>query len=187
MAHYDLTTEQLAEKASVLRAGDTVSLTGTIYTARDAAHKRIVAAMEAGEPLPFALEGAAIYYAGPTPAKPGQVIGSVGPTTSGRMDPFAPRLLDAGLKCMIGKGARNAAVAEAMERNGAVYMVAIGGAGALIAGAVKSLEVIAYDELGCESVKRLQVENFPAIVSMDAVGGNLYQTGMQQWRHTEVK
>ncbi len=183
MAHYEFTTEELAQQAHILRAGDTISLTGTIFTARDAAHKKIVAAMEAGEPLPFDLHGASIYYAGPTPAKPGEVIGSVGPTTSGRMDPFAPKLLDAGLKCMIGKGGRNAGVAEAMARNGAVYMVAIGGAGALIAGAVKALEVVAYDELGCESVKKLTVEKFPAIVSMDCVGGNLYESGMQEWRN----
>lgn len=182
MAHYDLQTSELAEMACKLRAGDTVSLTGTVYTARDAAHKRIVAAMDAGEPLPFALDGAAIYYAGPTPAKPGQVIGSVGPTTAGRMDPFAPRLLDAGLKCMIGKGVRNDAVAEAMARNGGVYLVAVGGAGALIAGAVKALEVVAYDDLGCESVKRLTVEAFPAIVSMDCVGGNLYRDGAEAYK-----
>ena len=132
MAHYDLKTEQLKEMAPKLRAGDTVTLTGTVYTARDAAHKKIVAAMDAGDKLPFDLDGAAIYYAGPTPAKPGQVIGSVGPTTSGRMDPFAPHLLDAGLACMIGKGVRGQGVQDAMERNGAVYMVAIGGAGAAI-------------------------------------------------------
>lgn len=182
MAHYDLTTDQLAEMACKLRAGDTVSLTGTVYTARDAAHKRIVAAMDAGEQLPFELRGAAIYYAGPTPAKPGQVIGSVGPTTSGRMDPFAPRLLDAGLCCMIGKGVRSEAVQQAMARNGAVYMVAIGGAGAAKAASIKKVEVIAYDELGCESVKRLTVENFSAIVSQDCVGGNLYTQGVEQYK-----
>lgn len=177
MSHYQINTAELKEIAPKLRAGDTVSLTGVIYTARDAAHKRIVAAMDAGEALPFALDGAAIYYAGPTPAKPGQVVGSIGPTTSGRMDPYAPKLLDAGLACMIGKGARGAGVAQAMARNGAVYMVAIGGAGALIAGAIQSLEVVAYEDLGCESVKRLTVENFPAIVSMDCMGGNLYEEG----------
>ena len=147
MAHYDLKTEQLKEMAPKLRAGDTVTLTGTVYTARDAAHKKIVAAMDAGDKLPFDLDGAAIYYAGPTPAKPGQVIGSVGPTTSGRMDPFAPRLLDAGLACMIGKGVRGQGVQDAMARNGAVYMVAIGGAGAAKAASIKNVEVIAYDEL----------------------------------------
>ncbi|MGO5029575.1 Fe-S-containing hydro-lyase [Candidatus Agathobaculum pullicola] len=182
MAHYDLKTEQLKEWAPKLRAGDTVTLTGVVYTARDAAHKRIVAAMDAGETLPFSLDGAAIYYAGPTPAKPGQVIGSVGPTTSGRMDPFAPRLLDAGLTCMIGKGVRSQAVQDAMQRNGAVYMVAIGGAGAAKAASIKKVEVIAYDDLGCESIKRLTVEDFTAIVSQDCVGGNLYAEGVEKYK-----
>ena len=182
MAHYDLQTEQLKEMASKLRAGDTVTLTGIVYTARDAAHKRIVAAMDAGEALPFDLDGAAIYYAGPTPAKPGQVIGSVGPPTSGRLDPFAPRLLAAGLACMIGKGVRSQSVQDAMQRNGAVYMVAIGGAGAAKAASIKKVEVIAYDELGCESVKRLTVENFTAIVSQDCVGGNLYAEGVAKYK-----
>ena len=177
MAHYDLKTEELKEMAPRLRAGDTVSLTGIVYTARDAAHKKIVAAMDAGEKLPFDLDGAAIYYAGPTPAKPGQVIGSVGPTTSGRMDPFAPRLLDAGLSCMIGKGVRNQNMQDAMER-----MVAIGGAGAAKAASIKKVEVIAYDELGCESVKRLTVENFSAIVSQDSAGGNLYTEGVAKYK-----
>lgn len=184
MAHYDIYTSDLPQMASKLRAGDTVTLTGTIYTARDAAHKRIKQAMMAGETLPFDLKGAAVYYAGPTPAKPGQIIGSVGPTTSGRMDPYSPELLDKGLCCMIGKGIRNDAVAEAMTRNGAVYMVAIGGAGAAIAACIKSVEVIAYEELGCESVKRLSVEKFPAIVSMDCVGGNLYRDGAAQYAET---
>lgn len=181
MAHYDLNTAQLRELAPRLRAGDTVTLTGTLYTARDAAHKRILAAMDAGEKLPFELEGAAVYYAGPTPAKPGQVIGSVGPTTSGRMDPYSPRLLDAGLVCMIGKGVRSQAVVDAMKRNGAVYMVAIGGAGAVKAASIKDLEVIAYEDLGCESVKRLTVEGFTAIVSMDCAGGDLYRDGAAQY------
>ncbi len=182
LAHYDLHTNDLKAIAPKLRAGDTVTLTGTLYTARDAAHKRIVAAMEQGEPLPFPLDGAAIYYAGPTPAKPGQVIGSVGPTTSGRMDPYSPALLDAGLTCMIGKGVRSPAVADAMARNGGVYMVAIGGAGAVKAASIQDLEVIAYDDLGCESVKRLTVEGFTAIVSMDCTGGNLYEEGIAQYR-----
>lgn len=168
--------------APKLRAGDVVYLTGTVYTARDAAHKRIVEAMEKGEQLPFDLDGAAIYYAGPTPAKPGQVIGSVGPTTSGRMDPYAPKLMDAGLKCMIGKGVRNQTVADSMAKNGCVYMVAIGGAGAVKAASIKALEVVAYEDLGCESVKKLTVENFHAIVSMDCVGGNLYRDGAAEYR-----
>lgn len=182
MAHYDLHTDELKTFAPKLRAGDTVTLTGTLYTARDAAHKRIVAAMDAGESLPFPLEGAAIYYAGPTPEKPGQVIGSVGPTTSGRMDPYSPRLLDAGLTCMIGKGVRSQAVVDAMERNGGVYLVAIGGAGAVKAESITGLEVIAYEDLGCESVKRLTVQKFTAIVAMDCVGGNLYRDGAAQYR-----
>lgn len=182
MPHYDLHTDQLRQMAPKLRAGDTVTLTGTLYTARDAAHKRIVAAMDAGEPLPFQLEGAAVYYAGPTPAKPGSVIGSVGPTTSGRMDPYAPRLMDAGLCCMIGKGVRSQPVADAMKKNGCVYMVAIGGAGAVKADSVKGLEVVAYDDLGCESVKRLTVEGFTAIVSIDCAGGNLYRDGVAQYQ-----
>ena len=182
MAHYDLKTSQLRDYVGVLKAGDTVSLTGTVYTARDAAHKRIVEAMAAGQPLPFDPQDAVIYYVGPTPAAPGQIIGSCGPTTSGRMDPFSPTLIEKGQVCMIGKGVRNQKVHDAMQKYGCVYMVAIGGAGAVIADSVKSLEVVAYDELGCESVKRLTVENFPAIVSMDAQGGSLYATGIAQFR-----
>lgn len=185
MAHYDLNTSQLREYVGILRAGDTVSLTGTVYTARDAAHKKILAAIQAGEPVPFELADSVVYYAGPTPAKPGQVIGSCGPTTSGRMDPFSPTLIQKGQVCMIGKGVRSQEVQEAMQKYGCVYMVAIGGAGAVIADSVKSLEVVAYDELGCESVKRLTVENFPAIVSMDAQGGSLYATGIAQYRTAE--
>ncbi len=182
MAHYDLQTTQLPEMASKLRAGDTVTLEGTMFTARDAAHKRINASLDAGETLPFALEGATIYYAGPCPAKPGMAIGSIGPTTSGRMDPYTPRFLDNGVCCTIGKGLRAPAVAEAMARNGAVYMVAIGGAAAVKAQSIVQADVIAYEDLGCESVKRLTVKGFTAIVSMDAVGGNLYRDGMLQFR-----
>ena len=183
MAHYDINTADLKQIAPKLRAGDTVTLTGIIYTARDAAHKRIVQAMDKGEKLPFDLDGAAIYYAGPTPAKPNQVIGSVGPTTSGRMDVYSPKLLDAGLSCMIGKGVRSQPVVDAMKRNGSVYMVAIGGAGAVKADSIKKLEVIAYDELGCESVKRLTVEGFTAIVSMDCEGGNLYKQSVELYKN----
>ena len=181
MAHYDLKTEQLKEMAPKLRAGDTVTLTGTVYTARDAAHKKIVAAMDAGDKLPFDLDGAAIYYAGPTPAKPGQVIGSVGPTTSGRMDPFAPRLLDAGLACMIGKGVRGQGVQDAMARNGAVYMVAIGGAGALLAKCIKKAELIAYEDLGAEALRKLYVEDMPLVVIIDSEGNNLYEEGRAEY------
>ena len=184
MAHYELHTDQLADYAPRLRAGDVVYLTGTVYTARDAAHKRITEAMDAGTPLPFPLEGATIYYAGPTPAKPGQVIGSVGPTTSGRMDPYAPRLMDAGLKCMIGKGVRSQAVADAMARSGCAYMVAIGGAGAVKAASIRPAEVIVYEDLGCESVKRLTVEHFHAIVAMDCAGGSLYRDGAAAYRRS---
>ena len=144
--------------------------------------RRILAALENGEQVPFDIQDSVVYYAGPTPAKPGQVIGSCGPTTSGRMDPFSPTLIEKGQVCMIGKGVRNQKVHDAMQKYGCVSMVAIGGAGAVIADSVKSLEVVAYDELGCESVKRLTVENFPAIVSMDAQGGSLYATGIAQFR-----
>ena len=167
-------SDTIAEAAKTLRAGDTVLFSGTVYTARDAAHKKIVAAIDSGEPLPFDLKDATIYYAGPTPAPAGMAIGSCGPTTSGRMDVFSPKLLDLGLGCMIGKGERAQPVIDAIVRNGAVYLCAIGGAGALAAQCVKSLEVIAFPELGCESVKRLEVENFPLIVAIDSRGNSLF-------------
>ena len=181
MAHYDLKTEQLKEMAPKLRAGDTVTLTGTVYTARDAAHKKIVAAMDAGEKLPFDLDGAAIYYAGPTQAKDGMAIGSCGPTTSSRMDVYSPMLLDMGLSAMIGKGERSEAVCEAIRRNGAVYFCAIGGAGALACKCIPECEVIAFEDLGCESVKRLRFEKFPLIVTIDCVGGNLFKSGREKY------
>ena len=161
--------------AKTLKAGDTVLFSGTVYTARDAAHKKLVAMIDNGDPLPFDLQNATVYYAGPTPAPEGMVIGSCGPTTSGRMDPYSPKLLDLGLKCMIGKGERNPEVIDAIVRNGAVYLCAIGGAGALAAQCVKSLEVIAFPELGCESIKHLEVENFPLIVAIDSEGNNLFE------------
>ena len=170
-------TNELQKIAQNLKAGDTILLSGTIYTARDAAHKRMFEALDHDLPLPFDLNGASIYYAGPTPAPAGMPIGSRGPTTSGRMDKFAPRLLDLGLSCMIGKGERSQEVVEAIVRNGAVYLCAIGGAGALAAQCVKSLEVIGYDDLGCESVKRLEIENFPLIVAIDSKGNNLFCRG----------
>lgn len=175
MAEYEVRVEELKEKAKVLHAGDRVLLTGTVYTSRDAAHKRICELLDAGEPLPYDLSGACIYYAGPTPAEPGSVIGSCGPTTSSRMDRFAPRFLDLGLAAMIGKGQRSAEVVSAVKRNGAVYLCAIGGAGALAAQCIKSCEEIAFKDLGCESVKRLWVENFPLIVAIDAAGNNLFE------------
>ena len=176
MTEHRISTPFTQEKAAALRAGDRVLLSGVIYTARDAAHKRMFAALEAGEALPFDWKGAAVYYAGPTPAPEGLPIGSCGPTTSSRMDVFAPEMLDRGLACMIGKGPRSAAVCDAIRRNNGVYLCAIGGAGALAAQCVKSLEVIAYEDLGCESVKRLVVENFPLIVAIDAAGGNLFES-----------
>ena len=178
---YKLTTPVTKEDLAQLRAGDTVILSGTVYTARDAAHKRMIEALDAGQALPFDLEGSAIYYVGPTPEKPNQVIGSAGPTTAGRMDAYSPRLLDLGNKIMIGKGKRDAAVKEAVVRNGAVYLAAIGGAGALMAQSVKSLEIIAWPDLGCEAVRRLQVENFPLTVILDPQGGDLYQTGPEAY------
>ncbi|MDR0943833.1 MAG: FumA C-terminus/TtdB family hydratase beta subunit [Ruminococcus sp.] len=169
-----LDSSELREKAQTLRAGMKVLLSGTVYTARDTAHKRFLELINSGESLPFPLDGAAIYYAGPTPAKPGKPIGSCGPTTSGRMDGFAPTLLNLGLSAMIGKGERNAAVKEAIKKNGAVYFAAIGGAGALAAASITSSEVIAFPELGCESVKRLVFKDFPLIVAIDSHGGDIF-------------
>lgn len=168
-------TDNIAQAAKELRAGDSVLLSGTVYTARDAAHKKIFALLDQGQPLPFPMQNAVIYYAGPTPAPAHLPIGSCGPTTSGRMDVFAPRLLDLGLKAMVGKGVRSQEVVDAMVRNQAVYLCAIGGAGALAAKCVRSLEVIAFEELGCESVKRLEIENFPLIVAADCLGNDLFR------------
>lgn len=174
MAEYILDASQLKEKASELRAGDRVILSGTVFTSRDAAHKKIVGLINEGGELPFELDGACIYYAGPTPAPKGLPIGSCGPTTSGRMDPFAPLLLDKGLAAMIGKGGRDASVCEAIIRNKAVYLCAVGGAGALAAKCVKECEEIAFFELGCESVKRIVLDSFPLIVGIDCEGGSLF-------------
>lgn len=174
MAEYRLSSSQLREYAPKLLCGDRVLLSGTVYTARDAAHKRIVSMMAEQKQLPFELDGASIYYAGPTPAPPGMPIGSCGPTTSSRMDPYAPLLLDKGLVCMIGKGPRNSEVIDALIRNKAVYLCAIGGAGALAAQCITSCEVIAFEDLGCESVKKLTFKDFPLIVGMDSCGGSLF-------------
>lgn len=174
MAEYRLTSSQLKEYAVQLNCGDRVLLSGTVYTARDAAHKRIVAMMADKLPLPFEIDGASIYYAGPTPAPEGLPIGSCGPTTSSRMDPYAPLLLDNGLVAMIGKGPRNREVVDALVRNKAVYLCAIGGAGALAAQCITSCEVIAFEDLGCESVKRLEFCDFPLIVGIDSQGGSLF-------------
>ncbi len=177
----ELNTSELKEKAKELRAGDKVLLSGTVYTSRDAAHKRIKACIDSGETLPYDLDGAAIYYAGPTAAKDGMAIGSCGPTTSSRMDVYSPLFLDMGLSAMIGKGERSDAVCEAIERNGAVYFCAIGGAGALACKCITECEVIAFDDLGCESVKRLSFDKFPLIVAIDCKGGNLFKSGRSQY------
>lgn len=160
-----------------LRVGDEVLLCGTVYTARDAAHKRFVALMEQGEPLPIELSGAVIYYAGPTPAKNGLAVGSCGPTTSSRMDRHTPALVKRGLRAMIGKGERSDEVVEALKEARGVYFCAIGGAGALYASRIKSCEVVAFDELGCESLKKMYIEDFPVIVGVDSLGGNLFDGG----------
>ena len=172
----------LAEEIKELRAGDSVLLSGTIYTGRDAAHKRLAAMIAAGEPLPFDIRNQVIYYAGPCPAKPGDPIGSCGPTTSYRMDAYAPALCDLGLIGMIGKGQRSPAVCEAIRRNGGVYLAATGGAGALIATCVRASRVIAFDDLGTEAIRELTVEALPLIVAIDAHGGNLYEEGPARYR-----
>lgn len=165
-----------------LKAGDNVLLNGVVYVARDAAHKRLVEALEKGQDLPFDIRGQTVYFMGPSPAKPGQAIGSAGPTTSGRMDSYSPRLMSAGLKGMIGKGNRSPAVKDAMKKYKAVYFAAIGGAGALISKSIKKAEVIAYDELGAEAVRRLEVEDFPVTVINDIYGGDLYEEGKAKYR-----
>lgn len=170
------------EDLARLRAGDTVLLSGTVYTARDAAHKRMMEALDAGQSLPFPIEGSAIYYVGPTPEQPGQVIGSAGPTTSGRMDAYSPRLLRLGNLVMIGKGQRSEEVKLAAIEVGAVYLAALGGAGALMARCVKSLEIIAWEDLGCEAVRKLTVENMPLTVILDPLGNDLYRSGPEAYR-----
>lgn len=173
----------MSEKTAMeLRAGDYVYITGTIYTARDAAHKRMYEAMERGETLPLDLDENIIYYMGPSPAREGRPIGSAGPTTASRMDKYTPDFLDMGLKGMIGKGKRSQAVSDAIVRNGAVYFAAVGGAGALLSRSIKSAKVVAYEDLGTEAIRELQVENFPVIVVIDTLGNNLYEmvTGKNQ-------
>lgn len=174
MNTYHINTSELSKAAKKLTAGDKVYLSGVVYTARDAAHKKFSELIDGGKKLPFELKGAAIYYAGPTPTPSGLAIGSCGPTTSQRMDPYTPRLLDLGLAVTIGKGERSSEVCEAIVRNGAVYLCAIGGAGALAARSIVSSEVIAFDELGCESVKKLIFDEFPLITAIDCHGGNLF-------------
>lgn len=170
------------EVSGALRAGDYVYLTGTIYTARDAAHKRMDEALAKGEPLPIDIKNQVIYYMGPSPAREGRPIGSAGPTTASRMDKYAPKLLDLGLTAMIGKGKRSPEVLEAVVRNKSVYLAAVGGAGALLSKCIKSSEVVAYDDLGTEAIRKLEVENFPVIVVADCEGNNLYETAIKEYQ-----
>jgi fumarate hydratase subunit beta len=169
------------EDARKLQSGDYVYLTGTIYTARDAAHKRMIETLDRKEPLPFDIEGNTIYYMGPSPAREGRPIGSAGPTTSSRMDKYTPMLLDLGMGCMIGKGKRSKEVMEAIIRNESVYFAAVGGAGALLSKCILSSEVIAYEDLGTEAIRRLTVKDFPVIVVIDSKGNNLYETAIKAY------
>lgn len=168
-----LTTDELP--FANLKAGDRILLSGTVYTARDAAHKRFMELLDRGDPLPFSIDGAVIFYAGPTPARHGRPTGSCGPTTSSRMDPYTPRLLDLGLGAMIGKGDRNSSVHESIKRNGALYLCAVGGAGALLAGCITDAEEIAFADLGCESVKRFTIRDMPLFVAIDSRGGSVFE------------
>jgi len=170
------------ETAKSLRAGDYVKISGTIYSARDAAHKRMEEALEKGKTLPIEIQGTTIYYLGPTPAREGCVIGSAGPTTSSRMDKYSPRLLDLGLVGMIGKGKRTKEVKDAIVRNGSVYFAAVGGAGALLSKCIEASEVVAYEDLGTEAIRKLTVKDFPVIVVIDSEGNNLYETAALDWR-----
>ena len=172
-------TEEITKE---LKAGDYVYLTGTIYTARDAAHKRMQETMDAGEALPLEIKDTVIYYMGPSPAREGRPIGSAGPTTSSRMDKYAPKLLDMGLGAMIGKGKRNQAVLDAILRNKSVYFAAIGGAGALLSKCITSSEVIAYDDLGAEAIRKMEVKDFPVVVVIDSEGNNLYETAVMKYK-----
>lgn len=176
-----LHTPLTEDKARSLKAGDYVYITGTIYTARDAAHKRMQEALDAGEALPIDMKENIIYYMGPSPAREGRPIGSAGPTTASRMDKYAPKLLDLGLKGMIGKGKRSEEVLDAIIRNGAVYFAAVGGAGALLSKAVTASEVVAYEDLGTEAIRKLEVVNFPVIVVADVDGNNLYETAVKEY------
>lgn len=176
-----ITTPLTEEKVKDLKAGDSVLISGTIYTARDAAHKRLVELLDKGETLPIDVKDTIIYYVGPSPAKPGQVIGSAGPTTSYRMDAYAPRLLDIGLKGMIGKGIRDEEVVNSMKKNKAVYFAAIGGAAALMGKSIKKAELVAYEDLGSEAIRKLEVEDLPVVVVIDSEGNNLYEQGQMSY------
>jgi fumarate hydratase subunit beta len=177
-----LTLPLSEEAVAALHSGESVLLSGPMYVARDSAHKRMIESLDSGQPLPFDIRGQTIYYMGPSPARPGQVIGAAGPTTSGRMDPYSPRLIAAGLKGMIGKGMRSAPVKEAIRKHRAIYLAAIGGAGALISKTIKKAEIVAYPDLGAEAVLRIEVEDFPATVINDIHGGDLYQEGKAKYR-----
>ena len=172
------------EAVRTLKAGDSCLITGVIYTARDAAHKRLCELLDKGQPLPVDMENAIIYFVGPTPAKPGQAIGSAGPTTSYRMDAYSPALIAAGQTGMIGKGKRGEEVITAMKEHGAVYFGAIGGCGALLSKCIKKAEIVAYEDLGAEAIRRLEVEDFPVVVIIDSEGNNLYETGRQEYLNT---
>lgn len=173
------------ETAKSLKAGDYVYIDGIIFTARDAAHKRMTETLERGEALPIDIEGNVIYYMGPSPAREGRPIGSAGPTTASRMDKYTPRLLDMGMGAMIGKGKRSQAVIDGIVRNGSVYFAAVGGAGAILSKCIKESEVVAYDDLGTEAIRKLTVENFPVIVVIDSEGNNLYETAILKYREEE--
>lgn len=181
-APMELTLPMQVATARGLRAGQQVRLTGPVYAARDAAHRRMAAALAAGKPLPVGLSGETIYYVGPTPARPGAIIGAAGPTTSMRMDPFTAPLLNAGLRVMIGKGDRGPAVRAAIQEHGAVYLMAVGGSGALLSRHITAVSVVAYEDLGTEAIRRLELANFPAIVACDAAGGNLFEQGKAAYR-----
>lgn len=181
MAEHALTVPLTTDTVTKLKAGDTVRLTGVVYTARDAAHKRLVDLIAEGKDLPIPLEGQVIYYVGPAPTPPGKVIGSAGPTTSYRMDPYAPVLIEHGLKGMIGKGARTEPVVESMKQHGAVYFAATGGAAALISKSIQAVEIVAYEDLGAEAIRRLEVKDFPLIVAQDCHGGNVYRDGQKEY------
>ncbi len=177
-----LKTPLQTEDLEKLKIGDKVFISGTVYTGRDAAHKRLVELLEKGKSLPFNIEGQIIYYVGPAPAPPGKPIGSAGPTTSYRMDPFAPALLNAGLKAMIGKGPRSKEVIDAMKKNKAVYFAAIGGAAVVVAKSIKKAKIIAYEDLGTEAIRKMEVDNFPCIVANDTNGNDIYQTGIKKYK-----
>lgn len=178
---YRISAPACVQELRKLKAGDSVLLSGTVYTARDAAHKRICECLDRGEKPPFDLNGSAVYYVGPTPEHDGCCIGSAGPTTSGRMDDYSPRLLDAGLKIMIGKGSRSKDVVRSMVQNGAVYLAAIGGAGALMAASIEETELVCWEDLGCEAVRRLKVKDMPLTVAIDSEGNDLYKLGRAQY------